>query len=317
MAQELLSYSLGMKLRLKACVSTILLILLMIPPVGVAQNLPSFNSSFDELETWMRAPERTNAEIDESSDILAKKYLADERYQEAIWTLRFAKKFEDADVIEKDLIEKMSKNQMQFLEVLGGVSGSDKVKLGEGELYGVFKSKNYYYVNEIAAYRLDRLLNLNIVPLTIARKHPTNNEGSLQYFIRDKRDNPIYHGQDFEFRSYPYPENQKKMWLLDYLLDNHDRHGLNWFKRFGDQTVAIDYGYALGRELGRDSIRGAIMQPELLPDGDLLEKLKQLSPSDFRGLNIDASFILNRRNKIIEEIKKHDPVNICESLLAV
>jgi hypothetical protein len=108
---------------------------------------------------------------------------------------------------------------------------------------GVFKpdqfnpSANLH--SEAGAYRLDQLLNLNIVPCTVIRNIPFfNKQGSFQYFIADA-----------ELASSLDKEKQNKpvtMLLLDFLMENRDRYAGNYmYLESLNKMVAIDNGWGL------------------------------------------------------------------------
>jgi len=218
---------------------------------------------------------------------LVDRYVKLGRLQEAIWVLRENQEFQLAEVIERQLIQVMSAGEIEQVHEFEG--SADLALLGRirgTELYGVFKKRSAYSRFELAAYQLDRLLNLNIVPLTIARPNVTRGEvDAFQYFVRGAvsarealKATGFLEPEDkakMEFKYYGYPSSQKKMWLLDFLIENTDRHGENWMWSLGEQNlrpVAIDHGMAFGR-----SIRGKVEFSESnLPDGEVLENLSKL-----------------------------------------
>lgn len=293
------------------------------PNLAFAQESPLPHWRNGEIETWLRSQRRTSDEIQLGVEYLTKRYLVQDRPQEAIWTLRFGGQFDRAEELEKELAERMSTERMTFEENLSDTDRGGKYKLRSRNLYGYFKSSKPFYIYEAIAYRLDRLLNLNIVPITIIRRHHFfSGLGSLQYFVRGAIENASSANNLADYRFYDYPVSQKKMWLLDFLIKNNDRHARNWFKRAGDQTVAIDHGHTFDRE----AYGNINMQTELLPDGETLEKLKQLSPSDFEDLlklsdqKIDLSPLFERRDQVLKQIEMQkterpsDPA--CSRLLA-
>lgn len=104
---------------------------------------------------------------------------------------------------------------------------------------GVFKTEEWE--RERAAYLIDRFLGLDIVPPTIV-KQIGDKIGSLQRFIPDTKmayefENLIKVFKDIRI-------NMIKMWLLDVIIDNRDRHGGNFLIK-DSKVFAIDNGYSL------------------------------------------------------------------------
>lgn len=274
-------------------------------------HFPDGNWTYEEAERWLKAPGRKSHEIEAGALLLAEKYEADGRVQEAIWTLRIGGHYEKTDALESRLLERLSRGSMTFVKAWHGTDESRKYKIGEGELYGVFKSSNHHYIKEVVAYRLDQLLRLDIVPMTVIRNHSGYGTGSLQYFVRNTTRNS---GREdsVDFRRNTYPKSQKNMWLLDFLLDNSDRNERNWLKRFGDLPVAIDHGHTLGRiEPGKAKI-----QENTLPDGAVLRRLMLLKHEDFKGIDLDISPIFKRRDEILERVEQIRPGVRCQIIIA-
>ncbi|MBT4763189.1 MAG: hypothetical protein HOO06_15960 [Bdellovibrionaceae bacterium] len=253
---------------------------------------------------------------------LARVYLRNQRFQEAIWTFRKIGKVDLAETLENTLKSVMLSNEFNiskeggFGDVFIGRFGDNKVLSNNAE--GVFKTIEGFE-NEVLAYRLDKLLGLNIVPLTFFYNHPKYGRGSMQYYIKNVKKNDSARGRDVNFRKYGYPKNQNGMWLLDYLLNNMDRHGYNWFKRPGGHVVAIDHDSSLnGRVFNFFSflLTGAklTMQLESLPDGEVLRRLIKLKPSDFDGLGVDTQKIFKKRDMIVKEVERLRPGVICHQL---
>ena len=91
--------------------------------------------------------------------------------------------------------------------------------------------KGTYWRREIAAYRLDRILGLNLVPTTVPREID-DEQGSLQDFVDDDV-RPV--------EDYP-PIDQHWMAVLDFLIANSDRHRFNWMTQADGRPAATDNG---------------------------------------------------------------------------
>jgi len=106
------------------------------------------------------------------------------------------------------------------------------------KLRGVFKKQltddgHSYIGAEIAAYKVSSLLKFDLVPLTIPYKFNDNN-GSLQLFIDG--------GKFLEPSDLSNNQRQlAKQSLFDYIIDNEDRHDLNYFW-IGERLISIDHG---------------------------------------------------------------------------
>lgn len=131
---------------------------------------------------------------------------------------------------------------------------------------GFFKineSERYSYKNEIAAYAIDQVLDLNITPLTIeaeyaqlqtedcvhANSKGQKIKGSLMYFVQDAG---VYqtlqaYVNDYFDGTARNPADPifaliiEKLFLFDILLANLDRHVENILKTKAKEIIAIDH----------------------------------------------------------------------------
>ena len=89
------------------------------------------------------------------------------------------------------------------------------------------------YLREAAAFRIDRALGFNLVPLTVVRS-VDGEVGSAQAWI------------DIEGWVYGYRlADQGRFAVLDYILGNIDRHIFNWRTQADTRPSAIDNGLCL------------------------------------------------------------------------
>lgn len=165
-----------------------------------------------------------------------------ENPQGAIWRLREAGQTYDADQAENHLSKVLTTNPLNDISKLGdGVSNSFLVRFS-GRVYAVLKEADpdypKSYNSELAAYRLDRLFDLNLVPLTVLRE-VDGKTYSVQLFypkgVRgDAKDNDLL-------------TRRADLYMFDYLISNGDR-GLSSRKNvlLGEdgRLVAIDHGRA-------------------------------------------------------------------------
>ncbi len=168
---------------------------------------------------------------------LAASYLVSHRVQEAIWTLREAGDFQEALELTRSFQTYLSTQPMSGGEFLGGHGGAKarRVHYSRG-ISGVFKRASANICGdaeyEQAAYWIDELLGLDVVPITILVLHPQFGLGSMQYFVRGRRALTVNSPRHREAR----------MRLVDLIVGNGDRNSGNWLVRPGGFVVAIDHG---------------------------------------------------------------------------
>jgi hypothetical protein len=89
------------------------------------------------------------------------------------------------------------------------------------------------YLREAAAYRIDRALGFNLVPITVVRD-VDGDVGSAQAWV------------DAEGSAYAYLKvDEARLATLDYILGNTDRHVFNWRTQVDGRPSAIDNGLCL------------------------------------------------------------------------
>jgi hypothetical protein len=216
-----------------------------------------------------------------------------------IWRLR-----EGADPVRGARLEKELEVRLRTLKVVektalgGGLTPSYLVKLEDGTL-GVFKPTAVHWASnsghEVGAYVVDRALGIYRVPVTVSRT-VEGEAGSIQFYVRDS----------LTGTQAGYADGDRPMRLLDYLLDNPDRHGANFLvvTGQGNRHVAIDHGLAFG--LGTDA--PYILGP-IRPDRAVYDRLKALTRADAFSLlgghveapRIDA--LLKRRDALVDAIQ--------------
>lgn len=209
----------------------------------------------------------------------------------------------DADACERLLREGKIESSGEVGE---GISGSIRVELGldgaklraifknpetevEGYTFGGEKVKKFRdsWKHEVAAYDLDRLLGMRLVPATVERSIG-GKRGSLQAWV----DRPIA-----RFGQVPPPENPPRaeeylhaQRFFDYLIFNTDRHirnvllGQDWRPVAIDNSIAFHGFRKLYRPLYRFP-RGPLAALEKLEPRVLREKLgRHLEKDELEGL---------------------------------
>lgn len=165
-------------------------------------------------------------------------------YQLNIWNHRSNKSFTQADEIEESLEQFLINGHIYSEEFIDeGLNGAMPLGL-KYNINGVFKEGGSSLSNiasEVASFKIDRLFGFDLVPVTVER---TNNgrSGSLQLFVKDAQMEVVLEGRTI-------PQNElTKMKVLDYLIDNQDRHGGNYLLTKYNKIVAVDHGLALRKK---------------------------------------------------------------------
>jgi len=161
------------------------------------------------------------------------------------------------------------------------------------------------YVYELAAYRLDRLLGMNVVPVTVERTID-GTPGSLQDWVENSIDERKRILEKLE----PYDvtkvqEQRRLMNVFDVLLYNTDRNQTNMLYTPGDWKLhLIDHSRSFRLDTGRPPALKDV--PIEVPD-DLQPRLVALNEEQLKeamkGLlsNAQIHAILKRRDKLVAE----------------
>jgi hypothetical protein len=143
---------------------------------------------------------------------------------------------------------------------------------------------------EMAAYSMDALLQLNVVPTTLRRVVPGVGLGSAQYFVK----NTTTIAYDLTLVGF------RRMLILDYINNNSDRHSGNWLYLAGsNRIVAIDNGRSF-----RDEATPPVPPPALdavvlylQSETALTQTLKKVTDSQ-----IEAALNPYIRNYLIQKV---------------
>jgi hypothetical protein len=236
------------------------------------------------------------------------------RMQEMVWILSAANLPQEHDLLEAHLYCFLLSAQIGDVTQLEGSSTESKhVYFTELDMEAVFKPHQSNYSasigSEVGAYRLDRLLGLDIVPITIRRKlSPDGPDGSLQYFVKN-----CVTGCKLD------PEKQKKsaeLLLFDFFSKNIDRDPKNYLLHPQlNKIIAIDNGWALrGNNVfakikalfvdkRSEEEKNLIFPADTFPSPDLIERLRRLRPEH---INTALSGVVNATgiNKLIKRKEK-------------
>ncbi len=151
---------------------------------------------------------------------------------------------------------------------------------------------------EIAAYELDVLLGLDLVPITVLRTIG-DNEGALQDWVDDAM--PEYGVSPEGFDMAAWEDEVAKVWLFDYLAYNIDRTPENLLLVPGFGVKLIDHSRAFQRFL-------VPMRPLMRFPRQAIERLRALADDEIgaaladylTGEEIEA--LLTRRRRVLDRV---------------
>ena len=193
-----------------------------------------------------------------------------------------------------------------------GVTKPSRVDLKNGEvtLAGAYKNIKRgrqggfweSYQAEIAAYELDKLLGLDMVPPTIERR-VNNNKGSLQFWVEECK---LYRDvMESTPRTVAWSNQLSRMKMFDILVSNDDRNAQNFLVDPDHHVILIDHsrGFVTGKRI--------LNNPAKLPqqyDRKLVEKMEALDRDTLdavlkpflQGGQIKS--ILERRDALLKHI---------------
>ena len=197
------------------------------------------------------------------------KLIGQKSLQKVLWELR-KKGFSSEAAELESLVYNNFMHPEAIVEILplgGGVSKSFKV-LFANDILGVYKPKAIFnlrqgnanllayiaagYKNEIAAYHMDRLLDLNMVPMTKLLVPHGEKKGSLQYYVKN-----THNARELSAINPKFPIKSRKLskgkgrsnptndiYLFDWIIDNVDRNLDNYLIQFDGQFILIDHGFS-------------------------------------------------------------------------
>jgi len=190
----------------------------------------------------------------------------------------------------------LESSSLKFIEIMPtGTSMPLKVQLEHGT-FAIFKplSSSFDSRHEVAAYRVDRLLELGLVPATVMKEFQ-GVKGSLQFFIEGTRD-PYTAGATIS-------QNMK---FLDLLIANTDRSAENFLVLKDGRQLAIDHDLAF-RTL--DGTPGEWIISKSIPDLKVFKRLKEV-PDALWHLELDpllgptkVTKFLQRRDYLIRRME--------------
>ena len=236
--------------------------------------------------------------------------------------------FTAEEVQKRPQIEKLLKsaNISKFEEIGEGVTKPFCfwLKEGEFEIKGCWKNpkgmKNGFlegWQYEIAAYELDKLLDLNMIPPTVERKFK-NKSGSLQFWVEaemsdlDRMDDGIEIPKEYQVS---WAKRKYVMRAFDSLIANEDRTQQNILYAKEWRLIMIDHSRSFRSSkkftellmYGRNGIKGVKLM-RMLPR-KFVDKIKSLNFEKIQNAvgpylkKKEINAILKRRNLLLEEIQ--------------
>jgi hypothetical protein len=185
-----------------------------------------------------------------------------------------------------------------------------ELKAGDREVGAVFKPikrgrhKGYWesYEAEIAAYVVDKMIGLNMVPPTVKRRIESN-LGSLQLWVEDCKLYKEVEGQAPRTAKWNYQLSRMKM--FDVLINNEDRNAQNFLVDPEFNVILIDHSRAF--ITSKKMMKSSRKLPTYY-DRKIVEKLKVLTREQLdaqledllMGGQIKA--ILERRDALLEHL---------------
>lgn len=199
------------------------------------------------------------------------------------------------------------------LEDEGGISRQALWKNPKGRMKGYLEGWRW----EIAAYRLDKYLGLNMIPPTIERRF-NGNLGSIQLWVLAEMDLRKKTKDNIKTPSYKVYYWNRATYLqraFDSLIANEDRHMGNVLITDDWKMILIDHSRSFRTSkkftkklmFGKNGIKGKKLILQL--PRNFLEKLRSLTPEIVKGVvdeyltDKEIETMLVRRDMLLEEIE--------------
>jgi hypothetical protein len=186
------------------------------------------------------------------------------------------------------------------------------------------------WMYEVAAYQLDKLLGLNMVPVTVERRF-NENRGSLQLWIDDTKSLKKLNEEKVKAPSYKVFWYNRSLFLqraFDNLIANEDRHQDNYLIVVKDwRMLLIDHSRSF-RTSGKYIKQ--LTYTEKHPEGPMImkelpkafyEKIKDLTLEQIKGAvgeylsDEEIKAVMIRKDLIIKEMEKIIAKNGVENVL--
>jgi hypothetical protein len=214
-----------------------------------------------------------------------------------------------------EVVELLETAEVVAVEDVGmGVMKPRKVTLKKGSntFHAAYKPikrgrhKGFWesYEAEVAAYEIDRLLGLDMVPPTVVRRVQSD-KGSLQLWAEECHLYRDVQGETPQTQEWSHQLSRMKM--LDVLINNTDRNAQNFLVDPHFHIILIDHSRAFGT--GNKMLK----DPKKLPvqfDRMLVEKLKALNREELEArldkllMGGQIKNVLKRRDVLLAHLEK-------------
>ena len=178
----------------------------------------------------------------------------------------------------------------------------ERLRMRDGRSYAVFYDRA---VNEVAAYRLARLLGLDMIPPTVVRSYG-GREGSLQLWVeRARTEGQRRDSGERAPEPIQWMRQRAVMEVFDALVGNADRNTGNSLVDERWRLWMIDHTRAFQRPRGNDDLSRVNHVP-----AHLLEQIRSLSESavvealapHLEPRQVDA--VLKRRRELVRHVER-------------
>lgn len=237
--------------------------------------------------------------------------------------------FTQAELSQRDIIEDMLETAeiINFSEIGEGVTRPYRLflKSGEIEISGVWKNptgvqqgflEGWQY--EIAAYRMDKLLGLNMIPPTVERQF-RGRAGSLQYWVTSEMSDLDRVEEEVGIPKSVITDWENSKYLtraFDCLIANDDRTQQNIRYTKDWRTILIDHSrsfrstreYTRGLVFGKNGIKEVALFRRL--PREFVEKVKALTfeaikeATDPYLTDREINAIMSRRDIFLKEVEE-------------
>ena len=162
------------------------------------------------------------------------------------------------------------------------------------------------YKSELAAYAMDQLLGLDMVPPTVPRRIGTR-DGSIQMWVHGYKQAADIGSPAEKQEVAEWSENVARMKFFDELIDNPDRHAANYLVGGDWNVVLIDHSRALFFD-HQGRMRQA--DPPKRFDRALVERTRELDLAELDALlgdlftKSDLKNVLVRRDELVDHVDR-------------
>ncbi len=205
--------------------------------------------------------------------------------QEVVWRLDEGGFATEATAMQELIEDVLTNAKIVSMDdqSLEGSTGAQLLEFDSG-LRGVFKG---YWEREVAVYRFDQLIGLNVFPITVPRRMDGyQGNGSVQLFIDGA--NGDFHRQYASYAKLigipetdrPYAKNR----TFSLLMLDIDSNPSNNLATISGRTMKIDAGQAFSNKYSADEIKENIKNAQYYLDDDFIARLDRITPEQLEAI---------------------------------